>query len=135
VNSLFDSDVLIDFIGGDPTLMQRVEHLLDTGIAISVISYMETLQGIIKHHPGNNRNAAAQQFALLLGDITVFDVTLPIAQRCAEIRHLLRADKRVVRKRGLDLVIAATAIEYDLTLVTRNLQDFHDVPGLRMLNP
>jgi predicted nucleic acid-binding protein len=135
VSSLFDSDILIDLIGSDPALLQRVGHLLDAGIAISVISYMATLQGIIKHHSGNNRNVVAEQFAALLGDITVFDVTLPIGQRCAEIRYLLRADKRVVRKRGLDLVIAATAIEYDLTLVTRNLQDFHDVPGLRMLNP
>jgi tRNA(fMet)-specific endonuclease VapC len=32
----------------------------------------------------------------------------------------------------MDLVIAATALVYDLTLVTHNVQDFTDMPGLRI---
>jgi len=31
--------------------------------------------------------------------------------------------------------IAATAIEHELTLVTRNVADYGDVPGLRLLTP
>ncbi len=33
-----------------------------------------------------------------------------------------------------DLRIAATALEYDLTVVTRNLRDFERVPGLQVEN-
>lgn len=32
-------------------------------------------------------------------------------------------------------MIAATAIEHDLTLVTRNVDDFSDVPGLQLYKP
>ena len=34
-----------------------------------------------------------------------------------------------------DLILAATAIEHGLTLVTRNTKDFVGLPGLSMLNP
>ncbi len=34
-----------------------------------------------------------------------------------------------------DAVIAATALYYDLTLVTRNTHDFKNIPGLTVVNP
>jgi len=34
-----------------------------------------------------------------------------------------------------DGLIAATAIHYDLTVVTRNTKDFSHLPGLHLLNP
>ena len=33
-----------------------------------------------------------------------------------------------------DLILAATAIEHDVTLATRNVKDFRDLP-LRVINP
>ena len=44
------------------------------------------------------------------------------------------------RKRGRtysqpDLLLAATAIEHDLTLVTRNTRDFVGIEGLKLYNP
>jgi predicted nucleic acid-binding protein len=49
-------------------------------------------------------------------------------------RHGLDGDgacKRV-NQRALDVVIAATAIEYGLTLVTRNITDYADIPDLTL---
>lgn len=34
-----------------------------------------------------------------------------------------------------DAIIAATALVHDLTLVTRNLDDFRWIAGLRLLDP
>jgi predicted nucleic acid-binding protein len=34
-----------------------------------------------------------------------------------------------------DALVAATALVYDLTLVTRNVADFDWVPNLSLLNP
>jgi toxin FitB len=43
---------------------------------------------------------------------------------------------RQKRKMGLaDAIIAATALVHDLSLVTRNEEDFKDVSGLRVVNP
>ena len=34
-----------------------------------------------------------------------------------------------------DAIIAATAIVYNLTLVTRNIDDFKNISGLKIFNP
>ena len=49
-------------------------------------------------------------------------------------------DRAVLVRRGpkigtLDAIIAATALENDVVLVTRNVDDFKGVQGLRVLNP
>jgi predicted nucleic acid-binding protein len=40
---------------------------------------------------------------------------------------------RILQPRALDLLIAATALTYDLELLTRNTRDFADVPGLKLV--
>lgn len=55
-------------------------------------------------------------------------VTPPVAERAGRIA--------AERTRGLaDCLIAATALEHRLTLVTRNVADFADVEGLEIVNP
>ncbi len=44
---------------------------------------------------------------------------------------LAKQGKRV-KPRALDLVIAATAFEHGLTLVTQNRDDYKDIPGLKL---
>ena len=43
---------------------------------------------------------------------------------------MLNSQKKRVRSRALDLMNAATAMEYDLALVTHNLSDYSDIPEL-----
>jgi predicted nucleic acid-binding protein len=58
----------------------------------------------------------------------VLAVTPPVAERAARIA--------AIRTRGLaDCLIAATALEHHLTLVTRNVVDFEDLEGLEIVNP
>jgi predicted nucleic acid-binding protein len=40
-----------------------------------------------------------------------------------------------VKSRALDLIIAATTLEYGLTLVTKNTDDFKDIPDLTLYQP
>jgi len=60
-------------------------------------------------------------------------VTREVAERCAEIRAELTRRQRRVRPRALDLIAAATALEYGLTLVTRNTADYQDIPDVLLL--
>ena len=55
-------------------------------------------------------------------------VTINVADKAGQIS--------AIRTRGLaDCLIAATALEHRLTLVTRNVADFDDVKGLKVVNP
>lgn len=36
---------------------------------------------------------------------------------------------------AIDSLIAATALHHDMALVTRNIEDFSDCPGLEVINP
>jgi predicted nucleic acid-binding protein len=51
-------------------------------------------------------------------------LSLAVAERCARLREALRTQSKRVNSRALDLIIAATALEYDLTLITENLKSF-----------
>ena len=71
-----------------------------------------------------------QSLTDLLDDLTTLDVTETVGRRFGEVRAtLLDAGKPAP---NLDLFIAATALAHDLTLVTHNVQDFRNVPGLRI---
>ena len=37
-----------------------------------------------------------------------------------------------MKSRALDLLNAAIAVEHDLTLVTRNVEDYKDIPDLNL---
>jgi len=43
---------------------------------------------------------------------------------------------RLLRTRGdIDILIAGTALAHRMPLVTRNINDFADIPGLTLINP
>jgi tRNA(fMet)-specific endonuclease VapC len=66
----------------------------------------------------------------LLRDVEVLDVTTDVSQRFGEIHAgLLDIGKPAPE---MDLLIAATALVHDLTLVTHNTKDYANIPGLRL---
>jgi tRNA(fMet)-specific endonuclease VapC len=125
--SLLDSDWLIDALTQVPEALALVDRLAEGGIALSVITYMEVYQGVLRS-PVLER--ARQDLDDFLHEIPVLPLTPSIARRCAAIREALRGQGRSVRMRALDLLIAATALEHQLTLVTRNIGDYNDIPDL-----
>ena len=69
-------------------------------------------------------------------DITidgVIDVTDPIAEAFGKIRAGLRRQGNLIA--DMDLLIAATALVHDLTLLTGNTRHVARVPGLRLQQP
>lgn len=126
---LVDSNWIIEHQNGVPAAVALLRRLGRQGISISIITYMELYQGILR----SQRPAEAEaRLRTLLETIPILPLSQAVAERCAQLRETLRRAGRRVDGRALDLIIAATAIEYHLTLVTRNVDDFRDVPGLKL---
>ena len=127
MSHLIDTDFVINHLydrgGATSTLLE----LRRTGIAVSVITVMEVIEGI---EGGRTPQAARRGFRVFLRGTRVLVVSRPIAERAAAIRLDLRRQKRQVNERALDLIVAATALEHGLILVTRNTRDYADIPGI-----
>ena len=107
---LLDTDIFIDHLRGTAAI-KAARHRLH----YSVITSAELFAG----------NTATNLVALLLAPFREITVDRAIAERAG----------RVAREFGVrlpDAVIAATALEHELGLVTRNLKHFDPVRGLRI---
>jgi tRNA(fMet)-specific endonuclease VapC len=126
---LVDSHVVIDHLADVPEASDLLSRLAADGIAISIITYMEAFQGVARSpHP----EEAQAKFRSLAKSILILPLSIAVAERCTRLRETLRSQNKRVNSRALDLIIAATALEYDLPLGTENTGDFKDIPDLRL---
>ena len=94
----------------------------DPSAAIASVSRVEAL--------GYHRITSAEDAALRR--FFSANPSYPLDDEVIERAIALRKQKNM----GLaDALIAATALEYDLPLVTRNTDDFERIGGLRIINP
>ena len=128
---LIDSDWIID-LKQVPEATELISSLRSDRVFISIIIYMEAFQGTLPD-PDPAETAAHLQELLLIAPILEFDAA--VAERCARIRENVRGGRVRANRRSMDLIIAATAIEHGLTLVTRNVDDFADIPDLLLHRP
>jgi tRNA(fMet)-specific endonuclease VapC len=126
---LIDTDVVIDHLATVTETNQLLEKLAPEGIAISIITYMEAYQGVIR---SMNVKEARAKFQTFRRSVPVLPFSLTVAKRCAALREQLKTEQKRVKSRALDLINAAIAIEHNLTLVTRNMEDYQDIPGLEL---
>jgi len=121
---LIDSNVLIDYMGNlIPTKgSDFVENLFNTQFLISVVTKIE----VLGYNDLPHKLSAMRHFVSL-------SEILPLNESVTEKTIEL---KRTFRKMKLgDAIIAATAIDKNLTLITRNTADFKFMPELTVLNP
>jgi tRNA(fMet)-specific endonuclease VapC len=96
---------------------------------ISVITLGELLSWTLR-----SKSAAKYHQGLLelLADVTVLDVDQQVGWKFGELRAALLDRGRPVP--SIDLVIGATALVHSLTLVTHNVRDFANIPGLQVVD-
>jgi toxin FitB len=99
-------------------------------IFISAIT-LEEIQFGIASRPNDRIQAWFSRF--LQTDCIILPVTDSIALRSGQLRGSFR---RIGQQRSqADILIAATAIQHELTIATRNLKDFENCDGLLLFNP
>jgi predicted nucleic acid-binding protein len=118
---LIDTNTVIDYL--DNKLPVNAADMLDVEeLDISVITRMELLAW---------RNAKPEQIFILnqfINSVVIWGLDEPVILKGIEIRkeYLIKLP---------DAIIAATAMVYVLSLVTRNIDDFKNIKGLKLINP
>ena len=127
---LVDSDYMADWLKGRPEAVTLLRTLAPEGLAISLITYGEIYEGI---YYGSNPRKHEQGFLRFLRQADVLPLNKPIMKRFARIRGHLRQTGSIIGQ--ADILIAATALHHNLTLVTRNVRHFARIPNLTLYQP
>lgn len=125
---LLDANACIHLINGtSPVLLERFRQESPATLRMSSVVRAELVFG------ARNSSRAAENLRMITSFWEPF-TSLPFDDLGAEQYGLIRAElKRQGRPIGSnDLLIAATALAYDVTLVTHNTREFGRVPGLRL---
>jgi tRNA(fMet)-specific endonuclease VapC len=127
---LVDTDWLASYLNGHQRAVALLRELAPLGLAQSLVTYGEIYEGI---YSGPDPSVDERAFLNLLRVIPVLPLTKLIMRRFARIRGQLRQQGLLLG--DADLLIAATAIQHDLELVTRNVRHFHRIAGLKLYQP
>lgn len=116
---LIDTNVLIDFTSSilPKSGEEYLNEIMDNKFIISFITYIEFLAF-------NNATNETEDF-ISLADI--IEINKAIINEAISIR-------KNYRTKLPDSIIAATAIVYNLTLITNNVKDFKKIPNLKIVN-
>lgn len=127
---LLDTCVISDFIKNEPGTQIRLKQTPPTAIAVSIITVMELYYGLAL----NPQRAQKIEFTIaqFLATISIIPLTHAEAQQAARIRAKLKTQGQPIGP--YDILIAATALEHQLIMVTANQQEFNRVSGLQTEN-
>jgi tRNA(fMet)-specific endonuclease VapC len=126
---LVDTDWVVDSLTGLDLARDLFLQLLPAGAAISIISYIEIMEGIVGERDPERANAVFRAF---LREVDVLGINEAVATKTALIRADLRRQGRSINHRAMDLLIAATAVDNGLILVSRNTRHYDDISDLRL---
>ena len=124
---LVDSDWVIDWLAGREQAVQLLSTIRASGVAISLVTYGEVYEGI---YYGRDPLTSERVFQRFLYETDVLLLNHEIMRRFARIRGQLRRQGRIIG--DPDILIGATALHHDLSLVTRNIAHFERIPGLKL---
>jgi predicted nucleic acid-binding protein len=136
---LIDTNVLSEFSRRVPPDW-RVKSWLGAASAgslyVSVLTLAEIRRGIELLPQGKRRDELEHWFETDLlepfDDANILPVTRAVGDRWAALSA--RAQQKGIQPAVIDGLLAATALEHDLTLVTRNLKDFEHLEVV-LFNP
>ncbi len=120
---LIDSNSVIDYLGEKLPKrgMSFMHPIIDAVPTISVITKIEVL--------GFNAPETHQKMLTnFMSDAIVLSLNEEVVDQSINLRkaHKIKLP---------DAILAATALVYDLTLITRNIMDFKGIKKIRVVNP
>jgi tRNA(fMet)-specific endonuclease VapC len=126
---LVDTDWIIHFLNGRSDIIAKLQELSVKGVAISMISLAELYEGVYYSRNQANDEAALRDF---VRTVSVLGIDEEVTRIFGRERGRLRSLGKTVG--DLDLLIGATAIQHDLTLLTNNRRHFELLERLRIVS-
>jgi tRNA(fMet)-specific endonuclease VapC len=124
---LIDTDWAIHYLNNRSDIVQRLHVLQDDGLAPSLISLAELYEGVFYSRDPEGDERDLQDF---LRGVTVLGIDDGTCRIFGRERGRLRASGTLIG--DFDLLIGATALHYNLTLLTNNRRHFERIDGLRI---
>lgn len=121
---LVDTDICSAYLKGDRRVWNRFMQY-SGGLHISTVTAGEPFTWALR---ANASPARLQGLLDLLRDVTVLEVTVDVARKFGEVRAGLL--DRGLAAPEMDLLIGSTALVHGLTMVTHNVSDYANIPGL-----
>jgi tRNA(fMet)-specific endonuclease VapC len=126
---LIDTNVAIYLAANKPVVVSYRPHLQGNVLALSFASAAELLLTARKApRPTATLEYWREKlpyYVILFPDLETCDIWAEITADC---------HRRGRPRQDNDLWVAATALRYDLPLVTHNRRDFEDIPGLTVIS-
>jgi tRNA(fMet)-specific endonuclease VapC len=134
---ILDTDTLTLFLSGQERVLERFGAETDD-IAITIITQIEALQGrfamLLKAANGADLKRAQHWLDQTVKHLAAVPKILPIGDAAADQFDRLLQNKKLKKIGRADLLIASIVLASRATLVTRNVRDFQQVPGLAVEN-
>ena len=122
---VLDTDIVIDVLRGRHEVVTRLAKVSPDDVAVATMTVAELLYGALgSREPARNRAEVVR----LVNAVRI----VPFGRRAAALHAQLRYRLRQKPIGPNDLVIAATTLSADATLVTANAREFERVEGLRV---
>lgn len=127
---LLDTCVISDFIKGEPGTQARLKQTPPTDIAVSVITAMELRYGLLINP--QRAQKVEPTISSFLASVTILSFGNAEAEQAAQIRAILKVQGQPIG--AYDVLIASTALQHNLLMVTANQREFDRVSGLQTEN-
>ena len=124
---LIDTHWIASYLNGRTEAVDLFASIEQEDLAISQVTYGEIYEGI---YFGRDPQKYERAFRDVLRAIDVLPLTQTIWRRFARLRGELRHSGQLIA--DLDLLIAATALQHECLLLTRNLRHFERIPQLQL---
>ena len=124
-----DTDWVIDYLHKADRAVRRLDELLPDGVGLSVVSLAELYDGLAG---SRNPDADAEALRLFLEAVEVVPLDDAACRVFGEQRARLREEGNLIG--DMDILIGATAISKNLTVLTNNRRHFERMRGLTLVS-
>ena len=124
---LIDTDWVIDHLNAVAEVTRRLKELEPQGLALSIISAAELWEGV---YFSRDQKRSQVMLGAFLSGVTILNLDEEVCKRFGHLRGSMRKRGQVMG--DFDLLIAATALRHNLTLLTNNRKHFAGIAGLQI---